>query len=332
MKPKCDLDCKFVTTFVRFGGGDETFSYSYRRVTQPGFTALYHSQFEDESDDENDASEAELAMEAYSFQKVETWKPRDVGRGGGGGSNRGARRLHVGAGVFNRERADKFDGEKRNRDGCVHPRSHREHFRAQLRVAGPQANAHPHEIRHCVDPRDLQHRSRARAADRPREYRERMRPHREGKGENGRRRGPRAAGLQAEIHLFQRAHRRARFSLRFTLLGHGRLVRIRVFSPRRFGETVVTLRNLQTIHEIRQKPAAPPLLRSVQCYVVPRGSCQIDTISRPTGPSNSTRNSNVRSTVLICCSTPAGIRSVLWGSRIRCVRSATTIPRSMECR
>ena len=100
-----------MTTFVRFGAGDETFSYSYRRVTQPGFTALYHSRFEDENDDDddnnnNDASEAELAMEAYSFQKVETWKARDVGRDRGGGSNRGARRLHISARLSNRERVD----------------------------------------------------------------------------------------------------------------------------------------------------------------------------------------------------------------------------------
>lgn len=47
--------------------------YAYRRVTQAGFTALYHNRFEEE-EGENDDSEAEFAMEAYSFQKVETWK------------------------------------------------------------------------------------------------------------------------------------------------------------------------------------------------------------------------------------------------------------------
>ena len=51
--------------------------YAYRRVTQAGFTALYHNRFEEEGEGEegeNDDSEAEFAMEAYSFQKVETWK------------------------------------------------------------------------------------------------------------------------------------------------------------------------------------------------------------------------------------------------------------------
>lgn len=181
-------------------------------MTQPGFTALYHSRFEDENDDDydndgNDASEAELTMEAYSFQKVETWKPIDVGRGRGGGPSRGARRLYVGARISNRERADQFDGEERDRNGRVDPRSHREHSRAQLRVAGPQTNPDPHKTRHCVDPRDLQHRSGAGAPDRPRQYREGMRSDRQGKGENGRRGGPRAARVQAEVRLLQRAHR-----------------------------------------------------------------------------------------------------------------------------
>ena len=59
------IDCRYTNTRVLLKAGDESFSYSFKRVTAPGFTALYRG-YEEEEEDE-DSNNSSVALE---FTKV----------------------------------------------------------------------------------------------------------------------------------------------------------------------------------------------------------------------------------------------------------------------
>lgn len=59
------IDCRYTNTRVLLKAGDESFNYSFKRVTVPGFTALYRGYEEEEDDEESNYSS--IALE---FKKV----------------------------------------------------------------------------------------------------------------------------------------------------------------------------------------------------------------------------------------------------------------------
>ena len=64
-KRSFSADCKYINTRVTFRAGDETFSYAFRTIQNPGFYALYKS-YEEEDEEE----EKEYANASFEFEQV----------------------------------------------------------------------------------------------------------------------------------------------------------------------------------------------------------------------------------------------------------------------
>ena len=67
----CVVDCKYINTRVTFRAGDETFTYAFRTIQNPGFYALYKS-YEEEEDEEE---EKEYIKVTSLFSRVDNTEP-----------------------------------------------------------------------------------------------------------------------------------------------------------------------------------------------------------------------------------------------------------------
>ena len=70
----CVVDCKYINTRVTFRAGDETFTYAFRTIQNPGFYALYKS-YEEEEDEEE---EKEYSNASFEFEQVGEMEGSDI--------------------------------------------------------------------------------------------------------------------------------------------------------------------------------------------------------------------------------------------------------------